>query len=97
AKDVAHAVENDLCYEDGSGNFAFDIDDLKTDGTASLSCLAPEYANYNMKLKAFQLWAELDLLFSSAKISKIVAQLSKLLACKMQPADKNGHMFTAMF
>ncbi|KAJ2484443.1 hypothetical protein IWW37_006153, partial [Coemansia sp. RSA 2050] len=100
AKGVAHAVENDLRYEDGSGNIVFNIDDLKADDTASLiirSCLVPEYANYNMKLKAFELWAELDLLFSSAKTSKIVAQLSKLPACKMQPGDKNGHMFTATF
>ncbi|KAJ2734468.1 hypothetical protein IW152_002246 [Coemansia sp. BCRC 34962] len=100
AKGVAHAVENDLCYEDGSGNFVFDIDDSKADGTASIiirSCLAPEYTNYDMNLKAFELWAELDMLFSSAKTSKIVAQLSKLLACKMQPGNKNRRMFTATF
>ncbi|KAJ2493065.1 hypothetical protein IWW37_000892 [Coemansia sp. RSA 2050] len=100
AKGVAHAVENDLRYDDGNGNFVFDIDDSKANGTASIiirSCLAPEYTNYDMNLKAFELWAELDMLFSSAKTSKIVAQLSKLLACKMQPGDKNGRTFTATF
>ncbi|KAJ2493222.1 hypothetical protein IWW37_000685, partial [Coemansia sp. RSA 2050] len=100
AKGVAHAVENDLRYDDGNGNFVFDIDDSKADGTASIiirSCLAPEYTNYNMNLKAFELWAELDMLFSLAKTSKIVAQLSKLLACKMQPGDKNRRTFAATF
>ncbi|KAJ2788820.1 hypothetical protein GGI18_002745, partial [Coemansia linderi] len=100
AKGVSHVIERDLRQEDRLGELVFSAEDSKANGLASIiirGSLAPEYANYKMELKAYGLWAELDMLFSSAKASKIVGQLSKLLACKMQPGDRNGRLFTANF
>ncbi|KAJ2042288.1 hypothetical protein GGI08_007765, partial [Coemansia sp. S2] len=51
----------------------------------------------SFNLTAYKLWAKLNNLFNLAKTSKIVMQLSKLLACKMQPGDKQGRTFTAKF
>ncbi|KAJ2433232.1 hypothetical protein GGF42_009433, partial [Coemansia sp. RSA 2424] len=78
----------------------FDANDLKANNKALIiirSSLSDEYKHYYLGITASELWVELNTMFGSAKTSKIVVQLVKLLACKMQPGDKQGRLFTAKF
>ncbi|KAI8318953.1 hypothetical protein GQ54DRAFT_250764, partial [Martensiomyces pterosporus] len=59
--------------------------------------LGDDFKNAFPEMSAFELWNELRNLFSTAKTSKVVKQLTKLLACSMAPGDREGRVFTALF
>ncbi|KAJ2327361.1 hypothetical protein GGI00_004487, partial [Coemansia sp. RSA 2681] len=100
AKDLLYIIDDDCRNINHHGEPTFDADDLKANSKALIiirSSLSDEYKHYYLGITAYELWVELNALFGSAKTSKIVVQLVKLLACKMQPGDKQGRLFTAKF
>ncbi|KAJ2431409.1 hypothetical protein GGF41_000558, partial [Coemansia sp. RSA 2531] len=101
SKSLERCVESDLrILNDSTGQFVFNSIDSAADASASLiirGCLSSDYRGFLLNSTAYELWVELNNLFNLAKTSKIVMQLSKLLACKMQPGDKQGRTFTAKF
>ncbi|KAJ2247416.1 hypothetical protein GGI13_005052, partial [Coemansia sp. RSA 455] len=83
-----------------AGLIGFNVEDLMADAKASIvirGCLSDDYKDSFLNSTACKLWVKLNTLFNSAKTSKIVMQLFKLLACNMQPEDKQGRTFTAKF
>ncbi|KAJ2475945.1 hypothetical protein IWW47_006411, partial [Coemansia sp. RSA 2052] len=100
AKDLLYIVDHECRVNNSRGEPTFSAEDQMANSKALIiirSSLSDEYKHYYLGITASELWFELNTLFGSAKTGKIVVQLVKLLACKMQPGDKQGRLFTAKF